>query len=96
VLLAVGHELGDRDAQRQLAVKPFVGRKQPFDQAQRGQLTHDLFDAAAGQRVRLALVLVAATLQHLDQTRPQNYLARAAAHRERLRCGQEVPAEVAQ
>jgi hypothetical protein len=96
VLLAVGHELGDRDAQRQLAVQPLVGRQQPFGQAQRRQLAHDLFDAAAGQRVPLTLVLVAAGLQHLDQARPQQHLARAAAHREGLGRGQEVPAEVAQ
>ena len=63
MLLAVGHEFGDGDAQRQLGVEPLVGRQQPFGERQRRHLAHDLVDGARRKRVGLALVVEAVRLQ---------------------------------
>ncbi|MNX99599.1 hypothetical protein D3C86_1320580 [compost metagenome] len=97
VLLAVGHELGDCDAEREFVVQPLVGGQQAFGQAQRRQLSYDLVDAAGREWVLLALVFVATRLQDLDEPRHQQPLARAAtAQRQRIGGADEVPAQVAQ
>ena len=96
VFLAVGHELGDRDAQRELGIQPFVGSQQPFRQAQTGQLAHDLVDSAGGQRMPLAFVFVTSGLQQLDETRLEQHLTGASAQRQRISRAQEVPTQVAE
>ena len=96
VLLAIRHELGDRDAQRQLVVQALVGRQQALGQAQGREFPHDLVDAAGGERIPLTLVFEATGLQHFDETGNQQHLARAAAQLQCLRGAQEVPTQVAE
>ena len=92
MLLAIRHELGNGNAQRQLLVQPLIGWQQTLRQAQRRQLADDLLDAGRRQRIPGALVLKAPRLQNLDQPGSQHHLAGTAAQSEAGYGRQEIPA----